>query len=64
MLREKGFTGDVNKMAEIMPLETMRQRINERAGVIEQEIKQQNPSINKRVLDREVDLRVKKEFGI
>lgn len=63
-LRQNGFKGSLDEAAAKVPVERMRDLINQRAAGIEAELRQANPQMPKRIIDREVDLRVKKEFGI
>lgn len=63
-LRQQGFKGDINQMSNALPVEAMREMINRRAASIEAEIKKQRPDLPSNIVDREVDARVKKEFGI
>ena len=63
-LRQNGFTGPVDAAAREVPIEKMRELINGRARQIEGEISRANPQMTKPMVDRQVDLMVKKEFGI
>jgi hypothetical protein len=63
-LRQQGFKGDLNQMSNALPVEAMRDLINRRAASIEAEIKSQRPDLPSNIVDREVDARVKREFGI
>lgn len=63
-LRQHGFTGTLDAAAAQMPIERMREMINTRARNIEGEVRRGNPTLPKNIIDREVDMRVKKEFGI
>lgn len=60
-LRSKGFAG---KPWEAMELDDMRRVINDRARNIEAEVKAKAPGLDPVTLGREVDMRVRKEFGI
>lgn len=61
-LRQNGFTGSVDAAAAQVPVEKMRGMINNRAKQIEQDLLKSG--LPKPVVDRQVDLRIKQEFGI
>ena len=61
-LRNQGFQGKPWESG--IPIEGMRGIINQRAQQIEGQIKQQNPTIAKPMLDSQVDAAVKKEFNL
>ena len=63
-LRQNGFTGPIDAAAREVPIEKMREIINGRARQIETELRKANPQMQKPIVDRQVDLMVKKEFGI
>ena len=63
-LRTKGFSGDINAASNAISIESMRGLINQRARELEGQIKAQSPNLDPATLNREVDLRVKQEFGI
>jgi hypothetical protein len=54
----------VAELSRMMPIERMRAMINARAQNIEAEVARENPGLHKSFIDREVDRRVKAEFGI
>ncbi len=60
----KNAAKTVKELSEMLPVERMRDVVNNRAKAIEGELIKANPGIDKRVIDREVDMRVKREFGI
>ena len=63
-LKKDSFKGDANEAANRIPLEQMRGIINNRARQIESEVRRTMPGADKAMIDREVDMKVKKEFGI
>lgn len=63
-LRAQGFKGDIDAAAAQLPIEQMRGLINRRAAAIEADLARSNPTLPKAIIDREVDARVRQEFGI
>lgn len=64
LMRERGFNGDINALAERITLEQMPDIINKRGAEIEQQLKQANPNVPQPQIDQGVRQRIKKEFGI
>lgn len=63
-LRQNGFTGSLDAAAKQMPIERMRDLINQRAKQIESELRQANPGMPQPIIDRQRNLKIKQEFGI
>ena len=63
-LRKNGFRGNVDAAASQVPIERMRDMINARAKQIEVQVRQSAPGMSQQMIDKQVDLMVKKEFGI